>query len=58
MTVQFPVAHTSKVFSIVGYHQQNSGSAFASGWLYIEHIDLSSFRMKWRNNMYWVSIGI
>lgn len=58
MTVTFPVAYQSNVFSLLGYHQQNSGSAFASGWLYVENISLSSFRMKWRNNMFWAAIGV
>lgn len=58
MTVTFPVAYQSNVFSILGHHQQNSTSAFASGWLYVENISLSSFRMKWRNNMFWAAIGV
>ena len=57
MQVNFPLSFTTTPYSIVVHQQQNSGSAGAMGWWYVEALTASSFTMKWQCDCFWIAVG-
>ena len=57
MQVNFPISFTTMPYSIIVHQLQNSGSAGAMGWWYVEALTASSFTMKWQCDCFWITVG-
>ena len=57
MQINFPISFTTMPYSIIVHQLQNSGSAGAMGWWYVEALTASSFTMKWQCDCFWITVG-